>query len=107
MPKLTLDGDKLFVLRSTKIKPDGSRVIRYYESRTMWNASPMHATIFTDYDAAHHHQHDVWKRQPKKGWADGSTEVLDVVPLIGEILLSPNGVTIDPSIPSAPKDPES
>lgn len=108
MPKITLDGDKLYVIRSTRIKPDGSKHVSYFMSRKMWTRSPVSATIFCDYDAACHLQYDVHQDAPKKGWADGSTEVFDVVPLIGEIMLSPNGVTIDPSNPSDPtkkKDP--
>lgn len=99
--KITLNGENLFILRSTKTKPDGSKTVSYYESRTMWNSNPLRSTIFTDYDAAHHHQHEVWVKRPPKGWTDGSTEVLDVVPLLGEVKLSPYGIPIDPK----PKEP--
>lgn len=94
--KVTLDGARLYLLRSTRTHTDGKKTVQYYLSKTLWSGNPLLATIFQDYDAAHHHQHLVWMGRPKKGWADGSTEVFDVVPFQGEVLTSPNGITIDP-----------
>lgn len=93
--KISLSADRLYIIRSRRERPDGQVTVRYYETPAVWNASPMEATVFQNYEsgAAHlrmYHERD----RPKRGWADGSVEVLDVVPLYGEIINSPNGVSI-------------
>lgn len=93
--KITLLAERLYIIRSARTKPSGEVLTRYYETPSTWNMSPMEATIFQNYEAGEGHLAMYRKRDAApKGWADGSTEVLDVVPLYGEILQSPNGSTI-------------
>ena len=96
MCKITLDAEKLYLIRSTSIFKDGTTEVRYYEAPSCWNKSPMHCVIFTDYDQAVGHLQMYHKRdKAPKGWADGRTEYIDVVPMYHEILLSPNSIEIE------------
>lgn len=93
--KITLNAERLYIIRSSRLLPDGTVVVRYYKTPAVWNTSPIEATIF-NYDAGVAHLRMYHERdKAKKGWADGSIETLDVVPLYGEILGSPNGKTIN------------
>lgn len=93
-PKITFLAVDLWVIRSTRTK-DGEARVLYYETPSIWNRSPPSATVFTSYEAAEAHLHLFHKRdKAPKGWADGSVEVLDVVPLFTEILHSPNARVI-------------
>lgn len=84
MKKIALDEDRLFVIRSVRTKPNGKPIIMYYESPAVWNKSAVFATLFRDYDIGVAHLTMFNQRdQAKNGWADGSKEVLDVVPLYG------------------------
>lgn len=91
MPKVTLLAERLYIIRSAKTKPTGEVDVRYYETPSVWNASPLQATIFQNYDAGEGHMQAL----ERANWADGSTEVVDVVPLYGEILQSPNATRIE------------
>lgn len=95
MAKITLLEEHCWVLRSTRTRPSGSVDVLYYETPPMWNRSPVRATIFTSFEAGEAHLRLLKERDLKnvRGWADGSFEVFDVVPLYGEILNSPNGTT--------------
>ncbi|UTC28742.1 hypothetical protein MARCHEWKA_02300 [Brevundimonas phage vB_BpoS-Marchewka] len=97
MSKITLLEEHCWVLRSTKTSPDGVVRVVYYETPPMWNRAPTRATIFTSFEAGEAHLRLLRERDLRglKGWADGSTEVFDVVPLYGEILHSPNGKTFE------------
>lgn len=88
--KITLLAEKLYIIRSIKTKPNGHVDTIYYMTPSLWNSSPMEATIFQNFEAGEAHM----EMLEHADWADGSTEVLDVVPLYGEILQSPNAVII-------------
>lgn len=92
--RLTLHADDLWVIRSVRTPPAGESRTMYYETPSTWNKAPTMATIFTTYEAAAAHLTLFQQRDAApKGWADGSTELLDVVPLWSEIQHSPNGVS--------------
>jgi len=56
----------------------------------------MHSTRFLSYEAGIAHLTMYAQRdKPKHGWADGRTEVLDVVPFYGELLTSPNLIKLE------------
>ncbi|USN13900.1 hypothetical protein PAPPERLAPAPP_02260 [Brevundimonas phage vB_BpoS-Papperlapapp] len=97
MSKITLLEENCYVLRSTKTAPDGAVQVRYYMTPSTWTRAPHHGTIFHDFDIGEAHLRLLQTRDLRgaKGWADGSTEVFDVVPLYGEILQSPNGTTFE------------
>lgn len=87
MAKITLLAEKMFIIRSTKTKPDGVVDISYYESPSVWNRNPAFATIFQDYDIGEAHLYLYKNRDSAKlGWADGSQEVLEVVPMYGALM---------------------
>lgn len=91
--KITLKAEDLYIIRSISTFSDGQKKVQYYESPSVWNSSPLHVTLFTSYEAAESHLFMYDSRdKAKKGWADGRTEVMDVVPLYGEILQSPNAI---------------
>ena len=94
--KVVLLAEKLYVMRSTRTKPDGEVRVTYYETPSTWNRSPMEAVIFQNYESGEGHLQLLRERDLKgmKGWADGSTEVIDIVPLYGEILTSPNAARL-------------
>lgn len=95
MQKITLNADELFIIRSVKTSPEGVEETRYYESPSVWNSAPTKATMFTDFEIGEAHLNMMAERDVRdSSWADGSTEVFDVVPLFGEILNSPNAVMI-------------
>lgn len=52
--KITLLAEKLFIIRSLT----DTRIV-FYEARRIWNASPMHATIFQTRQAAEHVIYDL------------------------------------------------
>lgn len=91
MSKITLLADSLWVIRSTKTPPGGAEEVRYYESPAVWNKSPAHATIFRDFDIAAAHISIIHKASAPLGWADGSREVLDAVPLHGALVQKSSG----------------
>ena len=96
MSKITLLAENLYIIRSTKTNPGGEVIISYYETPSTWNKAPMKATLFQDYENGEGHLAMYRKRDAAKlGWADGSTEVLDVVPLYGEMLNTPNSTHIE------------
>ncbi|USN15224.1 hypothetical protein KIKIMORA_00780 [Brevundimonas phage vB_BpoS-Kikimora] len=97
MAKITFLEEHCWVLRSTRTRPDGAIDVSYYETPPMWTRAPTRATIFTSFEAGEAHLRLLKERDLKgcKGWADGSIEVFDIVPLYGEILNSPNGTTIE------------
>lgn len=92
--KITLDAEDLYIIRSNRTKPCGEVVVTYYESPPCWNKAPVQATLFTSYEIAEAHMSLFRERDAGECWADGSVEVLDVVPLYGEILHSPNASTV-------------
>lgn len=93
-PAITFPAADLWVIRSTRTREGEVRAM-YYETPAIWNTAPTRATVFTSYEAAEGHLHLFHSRdKAPKGWADGSVEVLDVVPLYTEILHSPNGKAI-------------
>lgn len=96
MNKITLLEENCWVIRATRTRTSGAVDVFYYETPPMWNRAPMRATIFTTFEAAEAHLRLLKTRDLKdcKGWADGTVETFDVVPLYGEILNSPNGKTI-------------
>lgn len=86
MPKITLLAENLYIIRSTQTLTDGSVRVSYYESPIMWNTSPTMATIFQNYDAGEAHLTMYYKRdKAPKGWFDGRKEIMEVVPLYGEM----------------------
>lgn len=96
MAKIKLAVENLYIIRSTRTKPDGEVIISYYETPSTWNKNPMKATVFQDYENGEGHLAMYNQRDKAKfGWADGSTEVLEVVPMYGEILNTPNAVHIE------------
>ncbi len=94
--KITLLEENCWVLRSTKTRLDGTKDVKYFMTIPKWTHAPTAATIFHDEETGDIFRQMVVADRPKdyKGWADGSTEVLDVVPLYGEILTSPNAKKI-------------
>ena len=85
--KITLLAENLYIIRSTRTKLNGDVIVSYYETPSVWNRSPVKATIFTDYENGEAHLNMYHNRDAApKGWADGSKEILDVVPLYGELL---------------------
>lgn len=99
MEKIKLEADKVYIIRSTKTSPKGQVTVRYYETPSIWNTSPAEATIFRDFDVGCAHLNMYHERDAApNGWADGSKEVLDVVPLYGEILNSPNAGNYIPAV---------
>ena len=89
--KITLLAENLYIIRSVRTKPDGVVITSYYETPSTWNTSPVKATIFTDYENGETHLNMYHNRDAApKGWADGSKEIIDVVPLYGELQQSPN-----------------
>lgn len=94
--KLTMLAETLYIIRSRKLKAGKLLKTIYYETPAMWNTSPMAATIFRTFEAGEAHLNMYHKRdKPQLGWADGSIEQLDVVPLHGEILQSPNAIRLE------------
>lgn len=84
--KITLLAADTYVIRSTRIKPNGVSLVAYYETPSTWNKNPTKATLFRDFEAAMGHLLLYNERdKAKHGWADGSKELFDVVPLYGEI----------------------
>jgi len=78
--------ENCWVIRSVRTKPDGQQIVAYYETPSTWNASPVEATIFRNYEAGAGHlkmYHDMDKAP--RGWADGSKEIIDVVPMHGAL----------------------
>jgi len=63
--------------------------VLYYMTPSMWTSAPPHATIFS-YEAAEAHMILYHQRDGGYEWHDGSTEILEVVPLYGEIMNCPN-----------------
>jgi len=99
--KITLLAENLFIIRTTMTWPNDSnkndkKEVRYYETPSTWNTSPTAATIFQNYEAGEAHL-NMYNRRDKapKGWMDGRKEIIEVVPLYGEILLSPNAKKIE------------
>lgn len=96
-PKITLLSENLYIIRCVHTFVDGSTQTVYYMTPAVWTKAPPRATIFCDYDAAEAHLNMYHARdRAPLGWGDGRKEVLDVVPLYGEILSSPNAVGIGP-----------
>ncbi len=94
--KITLLAENLYLIRSTRTKTNGEVIVSYYETPSTWNKSPMKATLFQDYENGEGHLTMYRERDAAKlGWADGSKEVLDVVPLYGELMQSPNAKHIE------------
>lgn len=97
MSKITLLAENLYIIRSTSTYPDGcSASVRYYVTPSTWTVAPTKATLFLSYEAGEAHltmYH--YRDKSSNGWADGRTEVLDVVPLYGEVLTSPNSTIVD------------
>lgn len=84
--KIILLEEKCYIIRSTRTTLDNKQIISYYMTPSMWTKAPTDGTIFTDYAAGEAHLNMYHSRdKAPKGWADGSTEILDVVTLIGEI----------------------
>jgi hypothetical protein len=99
MSKVEILGERAWLIRSVKTKKDDigieHKTTRYYIAPAMWSKNPMQATIFQEKDAAAGHINMYDKRdRPKKGWADGSIEELDVANMYEEIVNGPNGVHI-------------
>lgn len=94
MTKITFLAENCYVIRSTRTKPSGEVIVRYYVTPPTWNTSPMNATIFTDIEAGEAHLRLFQKRDVHGPWADGSAEVFDVVPLHGAITTGPGGITV-------------
>lgn len=89
--KIAFNVDDLYIIRSICTWKDGAKKISYYESPSVWNNSPTKATIFTSYEAAESHFNMYHTRDKAPlGWSDNRKEVIDVVPLHGEIVNSPN-----------------
>lgn len=96
--KVTFLAENLFIIRTTMTWPNEPerKEVRYYETPSTWNKSPMEATIFQNYDAGEGHLHMYHKRdKAPKGWFDGRKEIIEVVPLVGEIINSPNSIKIN------------
>jgi len=94
--KIELSAERLYIMRATYTHTDGRIEVRYYETPSMWNKSPMEATIFQNYESGEGHLNRFVKRDKAKGgWFDGRKEVLEIVPLYGEILQSPNAKRIE------------
>lgn len=47
VPKISFNAEDLWIIRGSR--RDG---VRYFETISMWNRSPAHATMFRSYDAA-------------------------------------------------------
>lgn len=95
-PKITLLSENLYIIRCIHTFVDGSTSTLYYMTPAMWTKAPTRATIFCDYDAGTAHMNMYHKRdRSPRGWADGRTEILDVVPLYGEIITSPNATVVE------------
>lgn len=96
MSKITLLAENLYIIRSTSTHTDGSTSVEYYMTPVMWTKAPTRATIFQQYEAGEAHLNMYYRRDKSdKWWADGRTEVLDVVPLYGEVLTSPNSTIVN------------
>lgn len=92
MNKITLLAENCWVIRSTRTKPSGEVIVAYYCTPSTWNRAPVRATIFSDYEAAEGHLNLYHKRdRAPLGWADGSTEVIDIVPLHGAVVGASGG----------------
>lgn len=89
--KITLCAERLYLVRSAK----ANRKPLYMCTFGMWNFSPMHATIFQDYDAAEGMMRLYAKEMEGTRPADGVPEQLDVVDMYGAILASGERVAID------------
>ncbi|MGQ0700391.1 MAG: hypothetical protein ACT4PZ_19400 [Panacagrimonas sp.] len=92
MKKIALIADDMWVIRSSRTLCGKLFSTTYYETPSTWNTAPSKATIFSSYEAAEGHMRMLRERDLKdcKGWADGSEEVFDLVPLATEIRHSPN-----------------
>lgn len=77
--KITILAERAFVIRSVT---DVS--VRFYEARRIWNASPVHATIFTTRLAAEHVVYDLQHSAEAIRLPD---EEFDVVSLYDAILM--------------------
>lgn len=96
MPKITLLAENLYLIRSTQTFVDGHVNVWYYETPSVWNKSPLRATLFQDYENGEGHLNMYHERDKGKGaWFDGRKEVLEVVPMYGELINSPNGKVIE------------
>ena len=88
----------MWIIRTTWTwphEPGREPKVMYYMTPAMWTASPIDATMFMDYDAGSAHMIMMQQRdKASKGWFDKREEVIEVVPLYGEILNSPNGVDL-------------
>lgn len=86
MRKVILAEDKTWIIRSTCLSVQGAKTVRYYMTPAVWTSSPAEATIFRDYEAgeAHLAMYNERDKAPR-GWADGRTEYLDLVPLVGAL----------------------
>ncbi len=84
-PKVTLLSEKLWVIRSTKVRKNGSVDVMYYETPSTWNRSPMDAVLFQNYESAEGHLRLFRQRDMPATtvWWDGATETIDVVPFLG------------------------
>lgn len=84
--RIGLDERNCWIIRSRRTLPCGRIDVMYYETPAVWNRLPALATIFRSYEAADAHLNMYHHRDAApKGWADGSIEVMDVVPLLGAL----------------------
>lgn len=91
--KITLLAENCWLLRSTMTWADGSIKQCYYVTPSCWNTNPTGATIFPTFEDAEVHMNIAHKNRAPLGWADGRTEIFDVVLLSGAIM-STLGVTV-------------
>lgn len=100
MTKVLFSVEEAWIIRSvvTPNRIAADRLgpsVSYYETPSTWNKNPALATIFRNFEAAQSHLRMYRERDDAPlGWANGSTEVFDVVTLHAAlVVLKQNGAT--------------